>query len=191
MLFFQSAAVMAVSIGLRLLGFRLLKTNVQSDASTVGDTAIGEHQFSIRDIFVWTLAASPVLVVLRGLDMYAVNYLRWQNVFDYGTIALALAVVSLAAIWSALGEGWIGVRMVVLVAVSVAVGLLLRWMMQATSAASVSSSGRLFATVQSARPVVDRLDHAVRRFLAATLLIFRASGYRLLRPLVGKPQEFH
>lgn len=118
-------------------------------------------QFSIAHLFVWMTALSPVLAVVRVVDWAVLNYLG-DNAREilvpvhFGAQVIYLAAMTLVALWAALGEEPVLVRVPLLCGLT----LVLAWLLG----------------------VIDNWLATI--LLAALLLFFRAMGQRLIRVVV-------
>lgn len=184
-LLLQSVVAAGVCVFLRRRGFHLepVEPTGQTPCAAPGGRSL---QFGIAHMLVWTAALVPVLVFVRGLDLVLVPDLGWQVVLRIVSLGGCLAVVSLVAVWVALGKGSLPARLVVLAAGPPVVGTVLCAM---TSTWQATLRGRLSGAFRE----IDYLGWwwvawtcLAACFLAGLLLVFRESGYRLIRRLPGE-----
>ena len=185
-------ALLAVMQGLATVGLCILLWCFGLRMRLPGDVVRGDEpagnkvfQFSIGHMLLWTLALVPILLLAQGLDLgfvYRVSLWEWLGLL---LVALGLGVVSLIAIWAALGRGWAAIRIstlavvpALLAFVPALVGLLVTFMFESRGL------GRWdYITYELAEIVWGWVAWTllVAWFLAGLLLMFRASGYRLVR----------
>ncbi len=175
----QCAVLLAVCVFVRLMGFRLVRL---PQGGTTPPPADGRAvlQFNIRDMLIWTTAAVPVLVLAKALDWASFGiFIGSGDLLPATTLAIGFAVVSLIAMWSALGSGPALVRAGVLAIATPAVGASVAWLAEAEEASSPSY--RFFWLLVFAGGSWIAWTILAAGFLAAMLLMFRARGYRLAR----------
>jgi hypothetical protein len=177
-----AVVVVLLCIGLRLRRFTLLG-QVAGASSSHALHDLQTHQFGLKHMLLWATAVVPMLLVVRGLDLFVVKILGQGGAFSGVLLAMCIATVNLVAIWAVLGGGLWFVRLmtVLLVPFLIAAGLALY------SARVETQYGRW-----NGPPIVDMLIEMRRLWvswiwldaalLAALLLFLRASGYRLVRP---------
>lgn len=170
---------------LRLCGYALRIPEPDGDALPAKPEAGRSLQFGIRDVLIGTTSLAVLLGIFKAGDLLTFRFL--QQLYAGGfllvaTVAIATAANLLVAIWSALGRGRFELRVLVLVLASLAVGSPLAWY-----------------AVNIGQPMM-RLNRDYRfahwygtgywwigwmfltaTLLAASLLIFRTLGYRLVR----------
>jgi hypothetical protein len=166
---FDILLVVGVSIPLlaaRILGWRLLQFPTESDAINA-QSGQNPTQFTLRQMFGWTLAAAMV----AGLARLVVR----DDYFRFGVVTVLLvearncvacSAVALSAMWAALGRGRPSRRLLIVVA---STGLIT---FTGLSLLKVGVLG-IFEIVSSA--VLDAL------MTYCGLLLFRRIGYRLVR----------
>jgi hypothetical protein len=180
--------------GLRLAGFRLLVVEAQQDLPTGEGGRLRPLQFGIKHVLIWTTALAIVLGVAKGLDL-----LRWQAAMELVrsgllwkvTVATAAAIAIIAALWVALGQGHWLVRYLLGPMFVFAVGCgLAAW-----SSYNFATMNRLLT---AGALISYQSDWELLRWyefgwwwlgwiflssglLAATLIILRVLGYRLVR----------
>ncbi len=173
----QSIAVVILSGFLRVRGF-CLERCPQSEQSPDAAQRVSCLQFSIGDMLLWTTALVPVLLLAKELDWLKFLHAGWFVV----VLGIGFAAVALVGMWAGLGQGSLIVRLAVLGIAAPAVGALLarmtappwnmldlnQWDWQFSMAERIGFTWMAWTSLAGG-------------FLAATLLIFRARGYRLLR----------
>jgi hypothetical protein len=179
----QSIVVVILSGFLRVRGFRL-ERYPQSEQSPDAARRVSYLQFSIGDMLLWTAATVPVLLLAKELDWLQFLQNGWDALPIVVMLGIGFAAVALVGMWAGLGQGSLVVRLAVLGAAAPAVGALLEWM--PGSERVVGSVYRL--QYHFLRMAAERVGFTwmawtslAGGFLAATLLIFRARGYRLVR----------
>jgi hypothetical protein len=175
---------------LRLAGFSLAIVSNENDAAPAGG---GRKllQFGIRDVLIGTTSLALLLGLAKAGDLLTLEYVR--RFYDRGflfvfTIAISTAIVLIFALWAALGRGHIVVRTAALLLVTLAVGAPLGWY--------CVNIGQPQARAAMFKPAATTywVDHfysagywwlgwmfLAGALLAASLLIYRRLGYRLVR----------
>ena len=179
----QSVALTLICIGLRIRGYRLALVRPDTGASQDYGR---RFQFGVRDVLTWTTVLAILLGLMRGADM-----LRWKSLKDNPSIYLMCAVALLSAIailfalWAALGQGRWWLRYGLLLAVLLALGGGLGAWCKYGEWASQGGGGWSYDWDFYHWYLVGWWWIAWMflsgGLLAATLLIFRAEGYRLVR----------
>lgn len=185
----QAITLTLMSVGLRIRGYRL----IQLDATNENAAGPSSHrfQFGIRDVLVWT----TVLAILLGL-MRMAGMLVWVTFSDHpslyfkSTVALLSAIVILFSLWASLGQGhWLlrySLLLGVLLGLGAAVGgasrygerLLNQWIL--TNGYNSSFDYDLFHWYEVGWWWIAWMFLS-GGLLAASLMIFRTVGYRLVR----------
>jgi hypothetical protein len=185
----QAITLTLMSVGLRVRGYRLIQLDASENAASPSSR---RFQFGIRDVLVWT----TVLAILLGL-MRVAGMLVWVTFSDHpslyfkSTVALLSAMVILFALWASLGQGHWLLRYSLLLGVLLGLGA-------AMGAASIY--GKQFLDQWLSRQVSPYrfFDYDLYHWyevgwwwiawmflsgglLAASLMIFRTVGYRLVR----------
>jgi hypothetical protein len=185
----EGVALAALCIGLRLRGY-WLKAEVGDIHSSPDKLEVSRSlQFGIRDLLIGTTSLAVLLGIAKSGDFLKLQFVR--QMYDGGfllvaTVAIATAAVLLIAIWSALGRGPMELRVLVLVLASLAVGGPLAW---------------YSVNIGQPKMILNRdyrFDHwyqtgywwigwmfVTATLLAASLIIFRTLGYRLVRTPKG------
>jgi hypothetical protein len=183
--------VMTLSVlcGLMALsGFRLMVLDDEGASVVAGGSQRRPLQFGIKHVLIWTTALAIVLGIARGMDL-----LRWRVVQELVrdgltwklTVATTSAIVIIVALWAALGRGHWLPRYFLVLAFTLLLGCSL----------SMWSQSRTAAMQAAGWPW--RYSEVIRWFevgwswlgwlflsgglLAATLIVFRVLGYRLVR----------
>ena len=182
-LLFQSVVVVGICALVRVFGARL--ELVEQTGEQRGTAAVHRQlQFGIGHMLVWTAALVPALGLAQGLDLMVFSSLGWSSVPKVVMVGDCLALVSLVAMWVALGKGPTWARLVVLAGIPASVGIALKVM----SARWRPPRGALWRMEPVFRQMLElgwwwmAWTSLAACFLAGLLLVFRASGYRLMRP---------
>lgn len=170
LLIVQTASLVVLLVALWLARYRL---RGPKELAGSGD---GVRYFTISHLLGWTAAAAVLLGVLRVtqplLSTFGVG--RWLHT---GMFGVCCALVALAAIWSTLGQGRWYLRGLVFLVWPPACGLLIWWLVVALEH---TASGDYLSWYMGG---LDALWLAwtslAAAFLAALLLLFRTTGYRL------------
>jgi hypothetical protein len=178
----QSVVILSLCSFLRILGFRMercLPSEQEPDCSG----SISCLQFSIRDMLVWTTATVPVLVVAKEVDWFLLLDFGWHAMILAMMLGIGCAAATLVGMWAGLGKGSIVVRLAILGTAAPAIGALLAWAMTPANRTGISSAwaGIFFWIAERIGYTWIAWTSLAAGFLAASLLIFRARGYRLLR----------
>jgi hypothetical protein len=178
----QGGATAGLCFVIGCLGFRLRSAEC---AGTARDEATGNRalQFSIAQMLFWMAALVPVMLLAPNLDLGFLWYLSLSDLAALALVAFALGVVSLAAAWAALGREFAAARIAALVIVPSWVAFLAKVAMD-PRALPGNLIARHLGTMGWGWAVWTPL---AAWFLAGLLLMFRASGYRLVR--VGQGRE--
>jgi hypothetical protein len=135
-------------------------------------------------MLVWTIAVVPLFVLAKEFNWSRFLSFGWHDVLPALTLGSGFAVLSLVGMWAALGEARGLVRLAVLSMMAPAVGALLTWLI-AAQARLMGSPRRwdhpFFDMAKDIGYTWIAWTSLAAGFLAASLLIFRARGYRLLR----------
>ena len=179
--------------GLRLRGFRLLVLQEQ-DRLGHGDERRRPLQFGIKHVLIWTTALAIVLGVARAFDL-----LSWQGAMELARngllwklmVATTSAMVIIVALWVALGRGHWTIRY----SLGPVFALVVGWGLAAWSSYNFTTLRTLLTSGAVAWYQSDWEMLAWYEFgywwigwlflsgglLAATLIILRVLGYRLVR----------
>jgi hypothetical protein len=166
---------------LRRLKFRLERSDINFSRNYDISHLL---RFSIRNLLIWSAALAPVLIIGRTVDVRVVlgvgqSQLAVKNV----VLALSLTVANLCVCWLMLGTDRIWCRLVVTAVASVGLGYANNLFGDFT----VQSMPKLLKFMGARFVSRDREVDWVQWFclsaalLAALLIFFRASGYRLTR----------
>ena len=188
MLLWQVASLSTLCVVLRLKGFRLSREELTEVAAS--GRRLAATQFGIRDVLILTTVLAVLLGIARALDMLSAR--AAQDLLRSGAIAkLSITIVGaiaiVVALWMALGSGSFWVRYPVGISAILFLGLLV----------AVWSRFRLFFLQTPGRRLGSSDFEVIRLYetgpwwigwlflsgglLAATLIILRARGYRLVR----------
>jgi hypothetical protein len=178
---------------LRLAGFSLAIVTPDNDTVPAG-TSRRSLQFGIRDVLIGTTSLALLLAVAKAGDFLTVRYLR--HIYDHGflfvfTIAISTAAVLIVALWAALGRGHVLVRAITLLVASLAVGGPLGWYCVNIGQPQAMA---IWAAPNASATTAYWLQHwyapgywwlgwmfLAGTLLAASLVIYRTLGYRLVR----------
>jgi hypothetical protein len=178
---------------LRLAGFSLVIVTPDNDTVPAG-TSRRSLQFGIRDVLIGTTSLALLLAVAKAGDFLTVRYLR--HIYDHGflfvfTIAISTAAVLIVALWAALGRGHVLVRAITLLVASLAVGGPLGWYCVNIGQPQAMA---IWAAPNASATTAYWLQHwyapgywwlgwmfLAGTLLAASLVIYRTLGYRLVR----------
>lgn len=193
LLWVEAAILVALCVVLRLCGFSLRVAVIVDQDLPFDATGRRSLQFSIRDVLIGTTSLAVLLGIAKAGDFLTLRFA--QQIYAAGflfvvAVAIGTAIVLLVALWSALGRGSPVLRVLVLVLSSLAVGSPLAWF-----CVNVGQPQMLF------RNFDYRLAHwyqtgfwwigwmfLAAAILAASLIIFRTLGYRLVRtPRAARP----
>lgn len=185
----QAITLALMSIGLRVRGYRLIPWEA-SDENADGQGS-RRFQFAIRDVLIWTTVLAVLLGLMRGAGMLVwVTFSDHPALYFKGTVALLSAMAILFALWASLGQGhWVvrySLLVVVLLALGGAMGALSRYGEWVVNQWILRNGPKGFSSY------VFYQWHEVGWWwiawmflsgglLAASLLVFRAVGYRLVR----------
>ncbi|MBC7852017.1 MAG: hypothetical protein IAF94_01135 [Pirellulaceae bacterium] len=183
----QAIVLFLITAGLWVRGYRLEITLPE-----VGNgKGRGRLQFGIRDVLIWTTVMAILLGLMRGAGMLVwVTFSDHPSVFLMSTVGFLSAVVILFAVWASLGKGHPLLRYGLLVVMLLVLGA-------GMGAACVYGDDWL---QQRAKGLLSYrgYDYDLHSWLevgwwwiawmflsggllAASLLVFRAVGYRLVR----------
>ncbi len=169
-----------VCVLLRLAGFQLLPPGSNStDASGRERTVV---QFGMQHMLLWATALAPLMLAVRGFDVAVFQQLGLVDARPAAAISLWTALVILAAIWLAVGQGMIALHVTVIAFAIAAAGtgmfvqsmdlrvLYGEWPQQQVIRIAVTMGKLWYAWF------------ALTGALLATMLLFlRAAGYRLAK----------
>jgi hypothetical protein len=181
---------------MRLRGFRLEKVeavgSVLPEPPLAGKEASPpppsrRMQFSIRHVLIWTTSLALILGVLRFLELLSLD--AWIPFFEKDSIAtltggLLLACVFVVSLWAALGSGPIWLRLPILALALSATGFLLgviHWCLERNPSVSYSDLWRYRDYFWETDGWYVAWVFLAGSLLAASLVILRVIGYRLVR----------
>ena len=178
----QSIVVVSVSGFLRIRGLRL-EPCLQSERSPDAAQRGSYLQFGIGDMLVWTAATVPVLLLAKELNWSQFLDIRWHALPFVAILGIGFAAVALVGMWAGLGQGSLIVHFAVLGVAAPAVGALLAWMAAIPAKIGIGSRWDYPFAIIAEEDAFTWIawTSLAGGFLAASLLIFRARGYRLLR----------
>jgi hypothetical protein len=167
----QVLAVLVTLTAVRLSGVRLVHRG-HVGVPDAGARSPSRVQFSLREMLSWMTALAVVLGALRYTvdDHVFPSYLGdWKQL---AVLSLANAILALAALWAALGEGRGAWRAVVL-------GL--------ATAAAIGASSTLAEVVSLRAYAVLCVLQVV--CVLGSLCVFRVAGYRVVREATAECDE--
>jgi hypothetical protein len=182
---------------LRLVGFSLAIVSPDHDLP-VASPSRRSLQFGIRDVLVGTTSLAFLLALAKAGDLLSPVYIR--RIYDHGflfvfTIAISTAAVLIVALWAALGRGHVLLRASTLLVASLAVGGPLGWYCVNIGQPQAMA---IWAAPNASATAAYWLQHLylpgywwlgwmflAGGLLAASLLIYRTLGYRLVRGAVS------
>ncbi|MBW3599856.1 MAG: hypothetical protein KY475_21615, partial [Planctomycetes bacterium] len=172
---------------LRLRGFRLQR--IETAASAVAAAEQRRLQFGIRHVLVWTTALAMLLGLGKALDLLSwqtAQQLARDGMFWKLTVATTSAIVIIVALWVALGRGhWLARIVVGFVFALVAGSALAAWSIHNATVMAAGGGWRrrnweLLGWYEVGWWWLGWLFLS-GGLLAATLIILRTRGYRLVR----------
>lgn len=176
----QFVATVVLAIALRGLGWRI---DFVSDAERNAEQS-GSLQFSIRHLFLATTGVAMLCLALRMVFQHSPRGMGGKEWILVAMDSTLLAMVSLLAIWAALGAGHPALRWVLFVFVADHLGALL-WWLEASSVAVFEAWEGAGAFWHyrwiSAKHLWIAWTLLAGGFLASLLWLLRATGYRLVR----------
>lgn len=183
-LIIQSITLGLLTGALWISGYRL--EIPQPDATSGGGPR--SLQFGIKDVLIWTTVMAILLGVMRAADM-----LRWESLqtrpslFLQSTVAALTAVAIAFAVWGALGKGnWLvrfALLIFVLLGLGASLGSFCRYADQHLTLGRFSNGGydwNLHSWLEGGWWWIAWMFLS-GGLLAASLMIFRAVGYRLVK----------
>lgn len=170
----QIGGTLALMALLRATGYRIERHD-PSGPETVGVPV----QFSIRHLLVATTVVAILVPIVKGSLQESSGWMDTREWLHAATDGIVLALVSLAALWAALGSGKWLIKIATFALLAMAAGGGLYW---------------LELTVGYARPYASTLEPLTQAgwrwiawtlltgsFLGGMLLVLRPTGYRLAR----------
>ncbi len=171
----QGVATLGLCVLLWFLGFRL-RLPEGPGAPGGGQAGNQVFQFSIGHMLLWMAALVPVLLLAQGLDLWFLRHVFLRDWLGIVWIALGLGVVSLIALWAALGGRPAAIRIGTLALVPALVGAFLKLTILPLPSRGTPFKAQL---VEIGWGWVAWTLLAAW-FLAGLLLMFRAAGYRFV-----------
>jgi hypothetical protein len=171
----QAAGTCILAMWLFVSGHRIELAD--SRASTGG---AGPIQFSIRHLLLATTFVAVMVPTLQGMARAAaktMNERQWLHTTADGVL---LAVVSLAAIWAALGMGHLWIKVLAFASLAVVAGATLYWL-ERTVLYPARWSPNWTQPLTGAGWWWVAWTSLEGSLLAGMLLVLRANGYRLVR----------
>lgn len=159
-------------------------------------------QFSLWHVFLWVSGLAPLLAVARLLDWTDVIGAAVVRVVELVCLSVCMAIVTVVALWAALGKEHFARRWAVLVLLAPAIGFafsgmlsLSEWTEMTRYVSQPATTWLDFADFMGEKLFSDETISwsawtiLSSFFLAGMLLIFRASGYGLFRRIQTTPTE--
>jgi hypothetical protein len=174
----------------RASGFKLQKPASATSASTE-NAEMGSLQFGLKHLLVWATAMVPMLLLVRGVDFLILQSLGSRGAFPLAFLGASVATINLTVLWAVLGRGaWI-IRLLALFVIpfvpafgSIALMNYVESSYRLQSPRNFSYDSLMYG-IYRARDTWRAWLWLDAAFLAAVLLFFRASGYRLVRGIQG------
>jgi hypothetical protein len=197
----QMVTLAALCLLLRWRGYKLQQVAAPpaGRSPSAAGAQLGQMQFGIRNVLVWTTSLAVVLGVLRALDLLSLRALApfmSQDYLSLATAGLLTACVFVVAVWAGLGSGPVWLRVPVLLFVMPPVGAVLaflEWNYQRIMFRSSSSIDVLWTTNWALPQLWEEHSWLVLwltlagSLLYASLMILRVRGYRLVREGAPRP----
>lgn len=177
----QLVATVSLAAGLRALGWQI----VRLDATALSSPGAW-LQFSIRHILIATTAAALFTAFGKAVVTHSAGGMDWKQWLQGAIDGCVLAVLSLAAVWAALGTGRTEVRLPVLLLIAALLAGLLWWAERTAATLLLSYSrlpygGNFWFRETFAGPWWLAWTLLAGAFLASWLSVLRGTGYRLVR----------
>ena len=180
------AVLLSILCGiLRLRGYSLLKLESGSETEG-GERSKAPLQFGIRDVLIWTTSLAVLLGIGKAGDLLTWSY--FKQIYSPGTlllltIGICTAVVLLVALWSALGRGRAWLRYMVLAVISLGMGTGIGWFCTEVVKRSLPSASWTYSYWHWYSTGYWWIGwmFLTGALLAASLIIYRTLGYRLVR----------
>lgn len=173
----QMTGTVALVAVLRAAGYR-----IQKQSQTVATAVGGPLQFSIRHLLIATTVVAVIVPIVQGLQKTASPWMGGSQWLQAAVDGLVLALISLTALWMALGRGRWLLKVGVFALLAILAGAGLYWLEEAALYRQRNWPARM-----AAQPLTDAEWRWVAwtlltgSFLAAMLLVLQATGYRLVR----------
>jgi hypothetical protein len=182
LLIFSVIALIVAFFVLRWLSFRVEVLDRERDPSR--RTMSKSVQFSIRNLLIWSTALVPMLILSRTLDFRNVLGLgQSQLAIKNAVLAVSLMVVDVCLCWLILGTGRRSRRLVFTASCLIALGYANNVFGDLTVQSMPKYLSFLGSSFGSRKRDVDWVKWFALNasLLAAVILYFRASRYRLVR----------
>ena len=180
-------AVLLSVIGgiLRLRGYSLAKLAPVDETVRSEESARTPIQFGIWDLLVWTTTLSILLGIAKAGDLLTLRFLK--QIYDPGllllfVIGVCTALMLIVSLWSALGRGHPAIRYLVLPVLSLWLGEPIRWYCSVVARRTAATAWNYsYSDWYSTGYWWIGWMFFSGALLAASLLIYRTLGYRLVR----------
>jgi hypothetical protein len=140
----------------------------------------GPIQFSIRHLLIATTGVAIIVPIVQEMLRASSQLLGWRQWLHALSDGVVLAVVSLAAMWAALGVGRWWIKIMTFAILALAAGASLCWL-EKTVLYPVPWSPTWKESLTYAGWWWVAWTSLAGSFLAGMLLVLRATGYRLVR----------
>src|SRR5262245_48277213 len=175
---------------LRLRCFSLQVIDLDGDGDGgEGSSSSTSLQFGIRDVLIWTTCLALLLGIAKAGDLLKLEFVQQTYAVGFllvATVAISTAAVLLVAIWASLGRGRFTLRLLVLVLTALVVGTpLALYSVHIGQPMMVSNRDYRLAHWYAIGYWWISWMFLTATLLAASLIIFRTLGYRL----VGVPRR--
>jgi hypothetical protein len=173
--FVQTVGTCVLAAALRVSGHR-----IESAECGEVEGGPGPIQFSVQHLLIATTAVAIIMAILQELLHASSQSLGGRQWLHASADGVVLAVVSLAAMWAALGVGRWWIKILTFAMLALSAGASLYWL-EKTVLYPVPWSPTWKASLTYASWWWVAWTSLAGSFLAGMLLVLRATGYRLVR----------
>ena len=154
------------------------------------DPAEPRYQFSLGYLLWWTTGLAVLLSMVRCITLYAKDYEYMHEIFvsfwrgGEAPMLISIGLIALAAVWTALGNRWLVLRVILLVSAVATAAAVEIW---AIAQSSLPASPFFYLTQWRDSVTFSHLPLAA--WVVGSLLVFRVAGYRIVerRPVRPSP----
>ncbi len=171
----QTVGAGLIATLLRILGYCI----EQANATAPAEQKRAPVQFSLQQMLVWTTCVAVLVFSLQLLIPIASQDKAWPEWIQIGIEGIVLALLALIAAWAALGAGPAWLRMPLAIGLAAGTAWVLEFL-EARYQAGRPARGYYY-WMPSAEWLWYVWTTLAGAFLAGLLLVFRATGYRLVR----------
>lgn len=177
----QLVATICLSALLQALGWRIAYVEGSDDGPRAAWL-----QFSIRHLIIATTTVAILTAVGKAVVTQSAGGMEWKEWLHVAIDGCLLGLLSLVAVWAALGAGRRAVRLPLFFLIAAMLGGLLWWAEARAKTNYVSAGGpRTIFEWQFVQSLAERWwlswTLLAGTFLASWLSVLRAAGYRLVR----------